>query len=67
MMLKATQETERERLDGLEAAESRRRFACLARCDFSGARSSWQQIKSIRRKKAALITGELFPDTDDES
>lgn len=65
MMLKSTQDAERERLDGLEAAENRRRFACLARCDLRGAHLAWEQVKAIRRKKAALITGELFPGTDE--
>lgn len=64
MMLKSTQDAERERLDGLEAAMNRRRFACLARCDLHGAHFAWEQVKAIRRKKAALVTGELF-ETDE--
>jgi len=66
MILRETLDAERQRLDGLEAAGQRRRFACLARCDFRGAHLAWEQVKIIRRQKAALITGELFKGNDDE-
>ena len=64
MILRETLDAEMERLSGLESAETRARFACLARCDLRGAHQAWEQVKAIRRKKAALITGELFPGTD---
>ena len=65
MILKSTLDAELDRLDGIEAAAQRYRFACLARCDFDGASRAWQDIKAVRREKQALITGELFPGTDE--
>ena len=65
MMLRETLDAELQRLDGLEAAANRARFACLARCDFYGARLAFEQVKTIRRQKMALLTGELFPGTDE--
>jgi hypothetical protein len=65
MMLKSTLDAERERLDGLEAAATRLRFACLSRCDFAGATKAWFCVKCIRKAKAALITGELFPEENE--
>ena len=65
MILRETLDAEMERLSGLEAAETRARFACLARCDFSGAWDAWQRVKQLRRQRAALITGELFSGNDE--
>lgn len=63
-MLISTLNAERERIEGLEAAAQRARFACLAHCDFAGARAAWNHIKRLRAQKA-LIAGELFTEKDE--
>ena len=64
MILRETLDAELQRLDGLEAAANRARFAALGRADIRGAHQAWEQVKTIRRKKEALVTGELF-ETDE--
>jgi hypothetical protein len=61
MMLRETLDNELQRLDGLEAAANRARFAALGRADLKGAHLALENVKQIRRQKAALVTGDLFP------
>ena len=60
MILAETLKREISRLDAEEARASRARFACLARCDYDGARAEARIADQARQQRDALVNGELF-------